>query len=126
LGQRRLLELGQVPLNHAKPQAGTRVALLNPPNVSYIVTPPTWACAPAGTLVKNHKNFYGFLRLCSSRNGLRREIRSSVEAATEQAAIAALLNRNLLVVSIQGKLGKKGKSSGGKVGLAIWFILPAN
>src|SRR5690349_4657837 len=47
-----------------------------------------------------------------------REIRSSIEAATEQAAIAALLNRNLLVVSIQEKLGKKGKTSGGKVALA--------
>src|SRR5258708_11525507 len=47
-----------------------------------------------------------------------REIRSSIEAATEQAAIAALLNRNLLVVSIQEKLSKKGRTSGGKVGLA--------
>jgi len=47
-----------------------------------------------------------------------REIRSSIEAATEQAAIAALLNRNLLVVSIQEKVGKKGRTSGGKVGLA--------
>jgi type IV pilus assembly protein PilC len=47
-----------------------------------------------------------------------REIRSSIEAATEQAAIAALLNRNLLVVSIQEKVGKKGKTSGGKVALA--------
>src|SRR5438105_409823 len=47
-----------------------------------------------------------------------REIRSSVEAASEQAAIAALLNRNMLVVSIQEKMGKKGKTSGGKVALA--------
>src|SRR6476620_5770036 len=47
-----------------------------------------------------------------------REVRSSVEAATEQAAIAALLNRNLLVVSIQEKIGRKGKTAGGKVGLA--------
>ena len=47
-----------------------------------------------------------------------REIRSSIEAATEQAAIAALLNRNLLVVSIQEKVGKKGRTGGGKVGLA--------
>jgi type IV pilus assembly protein PilC len=46
-----------------------------------------------------------------------REIKSSVEAATEQAAVAALLNRNLLVVSIQEKVGKKGKTSGGRVGL---------
>lgn len=46
-----------------------------------------------------------------------REIRNSLEAATEQAAIAALLNRNLLVVSIQEKIGKKGRTSGGKVAL---------
>src|SRR6266853_1377785 len=51
-----------------------------------------------------------------------REIRSSVEAATEQAAIAALLNRNLLVVSIQEKVGKKGKTAGGKVALADLVI----
>src|SRR5579863_7662233 len=51
-----------------------------------------------------------------------REIRSSIEAATEQAAIAALLNRNLLVVSIQEKVGKKGKTAGGKVGLADLVI----
>ncbi len=47
-----------------------------------------------------------------------REIRSTVEAATEQAAVAALLNRNLLVVSIQEKIYKKGKTKGGKVSLA--------
>jgi type IV pilus assembly protein PilC len=46
-----------------------------------------------------------------------REIRNTVEAATEQAAVTALLNRNLLVVSIQEKLGKKGKTAGGKVAL---------
>src|SRR5580692_9971281 len=46
-----------------------------------------------------------------------REIRNSVEAVTEQAAITALLNRNLLVVSIQEKVGKKGKTAGGKVAL---------
>ena len=51
-----------------------------------------------------------------------REIRNSVEAATEQAAITALLNRNLLVVSIQEKVGKKGKTSGGKVALADLVI----
>jgi type IV pilus assembly protein PilC len=51
-----------------------------------------------------------------------REIRSTVEAATEQAAITALLNRNLLVVSIQEKVGKKGRTSGGRVGLADLVI----
>jgi type IV pilus assembly protein PilC len=55
-------------------------------------------------------------------NATGREIRSSVEAVTEQAAIAALLNRNLLVVSIQEKIGKKGRTSGGKVGLADLVI----
>lgn len=47
-----------------------------------------------------------------------RESRSTIEAATEQAAIATLLNRNLLVVSIQEKVGKKGKTAGGSVALA--------
>jgi len=47
-----------------------------------------------------------------------REITNAIEAASEQAAIAALLNRNLLVLSIQEKVGKKGKSKGGKVALA--------
>lgn len=51
-----------------------------------------------------------------------REIRSSVEAATEQAAISALLNRNLLVVSIQEKVGKKGRTGGGKVALGDLVI----
>ena len=46
-----------------------------------------------------------------------REIRSSVDAATEQAAIASLLNRNLLVVSIQERIGKRGRTAGGKVAL---------
>ncbi len=46
-----------------------------------------------------------------------REIRNSVEAVTEQAAIATLLNRNLLVVAIQEKVAKKGQTSGGGVPL---------
>src|SRR6476469_6525911 len=54
--------------------------------------------------------------------GSGREIRSSVDAASEQAAIAALLNRNLLVVSIQEKVGKKGRTSGGRVALADLVI----
>jgi type IV pilus assembly protein PilC len=47
-----------------------------------------------------------------------REIRSSIDAASEQAAIANLLNRNLLVVSIQEKIGRRGRTAGGRVGLA--------
>jgi type IV pilus assembly protein PilC len=50
--------------------------------------------------------------------GTGREIRSSIDAASEQAAIAALLNRNLLVVSIQERIGKRGRTAGGKVALA--------
>jgi len=46
-----------------------------------------------------------------------REIRSVVEAGNEQAAVAALLKRNLLVVSIRERLSKKGKTAGGKVAL---------
>src|ERR1700744_4809017 len=44
-----------------------------------------------------------------------REIRNTVEALSEQAAIAALLNRNLLVVEIREKIAKKGQTKGGKV-----------
>ena len=47
-----------------------------------------------------------------------REIRNSVEALSEQAAIAALLNRNLLVVEIKEKMAKRGQTKGGKVQLA--------
>jgi len=46
------------------------------------------------------------------------EIRSNIDASSEQAAIPALLNRNLLIVSIQERIGKKGKTSGGKVALS--------
>ncbi len=44
-----------------------------------------------------------------------REIRNTVEALSEQSAIAALLNRNLLVVEIREKIAKKGQTKGGKV-----------
>jgi type IV pilus assembly protein PilC len=44
-----------------------------------------------------------------------KEIRNSIEALSEQAAIASLLNRNLLVVEIQEKLAKRGQTKGGKV-----------
>ena len=47
-----------------------------------------------------------------------REIRNSIEALSEQAAIAALLNRNMLVVEIQEKLARRGRTKGGKVQLA--------
>ncbi len=47
-----------------------------------------------------------------------KEIRNSIEAATEQAAIATLLNKNLLVVNIEEKVGKKGRTGGGSVQLA--------
>jgi type IV pilus assembly protein PilC len=50
--------------------------------------------------------------------GSGREIRSTLDAPSEQAAVVTLLNRNLLVVSIQEKMGRKGKTSGGSVALA--------
>jgi type IV pilus assembly protein PilC len=50
--------------------------------------------------------------------GTGREIRSSVDATSEQAAIASLLNRNLLVINIQEKVSKRSKMSGGKVALS--------
>ncbi len=55
-------------------------------------------------------------------SGTGREIRNTMEAASEQAAIAALLNRNLLVLSIQEKIGKKGKTAGGRVSLGDLVI----
>jgi len=50
--------------------------------------------------------------------GSGREIRSSLDAATEQAAIASLLGRNLLVVEIQEKVVRRGKAGGSGVPLA--------
>src|SRR5689334_2039061 len=50
--------------------------------------------------------------------GSGREIRNTLDASTEAAAIATLLNRNLLVVSISEKMARKGKTAGGKVALA--------
>jgi type IV pilus assembly protein PilC len=50
--------------------------------------------------------------------GTGREIRSSLDAGSEQAAIATLLNKNLLVVEIQEKVGRKGKTAGGSVPLS--------
>lgn len=47
-----------------------------------------------------------------------REIRNTVEALSEQAAIATLLNRNLLVVEIKEKISKRGQTKGGKVSLS--------
>jgi type IV pilus assembly protein PilC len=47
-----------------------------------------------------------------------REVKNSIDAATEQAAIATLLNRNLLIVSIQEKISRKAKGAGGSVPLA--------
>jgi type IV pilus assembly protein PilC len=47
-----------------------------------------------------------------------REFRSAVEAASQEAAVLALLNRNLLVVDIQEKMSAKGKTGGGRVALA--------
>ncbi|MEI7728336.1 MAG: type II secretion system F family protein [Verrucomicrobiota bacterium] len=44
-------------------------------------------------------------------------MKGSIDASTEQAAVAALLNRNLLVVNIQEKVAKKGKTAGGSVKL---------
>lgn len=51
-----------------------------------------------------------------------REIRNTVEAPSEQAAIATLLNRNLLVLSIQERMGKTGQVKGGKIRLADLVI----
>lgn len=41
-----------------------------------------------------------------------------MDSSNEQSAVATLLNKNLLVMSIQEKTGKKGKTAGGSVALA--------
>ncbi|MCL5098332.1 MAG: type II secretion system F family protein [Candidatus Omnitrophica bacterium] len=50
--------------------------------------------------------------------GSGREIRQTLEANSQQAALAILYNRNLLVIDIQERLGKHGKMAGGHVALA--------
>src|ERR1041385_1219564 len=50
--------------------------------------------------------------------GTGREIRSSMDAPSEQQAIASLLGRNLLVVEIQEKVIRRGKAGGSGVPLA--------
>src|SRR5689334_8099057 len=50
--------------------------------------------------------------------GTGREVRNTMDAISEQAAIAFLLNKNLLVLNIQEKVGRKGKTAGGSVPLA--------
>src|SRR3954454_2181094 len=47
-----------------------------------------------------------------------REINSVIDASSESNAVATLLNRNLLVVSIQERIARKGKTAGGSVALA--------
>src|SRR5580658_204175 len=47
-----------------------------------------------------------------------KEIRSSVDASSESNAVASLLNRNLMVVSIQEKIARRGNTAGGKVPLS--------
>src|SRR5436305_141199 len=54
--------------------------------------------------------------------GSGREIRSSLDAPSEQQAIASLLGRNLLVVEIQEKVIRRGKAGGSGVPLADLVI----
>ena len=61
---------------------------------------------------------YAIICLHRQGNGHRPRNPQHRRGATEQAAIAALLNRNLLVVDIQEKIAKRGKTKGGKVALA--------
>jgi type IV pilus assembly protein PilC len=49
--------------------------------------------------------------------GTGREIRNNIDASSEQAAISSLLNRNLLVVSIQERISRRGRTAGGRVAL---------
>lgn len=47
-----------------------------------------------------------------------KDVRGVMDRPTEQAAVADLLNQNLLVVEISENVGKKGKTAGGSVTLA--------
>ena len=47
-----------------------------------------------------------------------KETRSTIDASNEQTATAALLNRNFLVISIEEKAARKGKTAGGSIPLA--------
>src|SRR3954466_8813687 len=69
-------------------------------------------------LIQVDAEFMPSFTYVARETGSGREIRSTLDAVSEQAAIAALLNKNLLVVSIQEKIGKKGKTAGGSVPLA--------
>jgi type IV pilus assembly protein PilC len=66
---------------------------------------------------QNKKRMPSFIYVARDA-GSGREIRNNIDASTEQAAISTLLNRNLLVVSIQERIGKRGRTAGGKVALA--------
>lgn len=73
-------------------------------------------CPLGSNPVRAHTFMPSFVYV-ARESGSGREIRNSIDASTEQAAISALLNKNLLVVSIQEKVGKKGKTGGGTVSL---------
>ena len=69
--------------------------------------------------IENHTNKHMPIFAYTARETASgREIRNTVEALSEQAAIAALLNRNLLVVEIKEKMAKRGQTKGGRVQLA--------
>src|SRR5271155_1278413 len=86
--------------------------------LSDIPPPPRFEVAFWNTGCSQQLRFMPSFVYVARETASNREVRSSVEAATEQAAIAALLNRNMLVLSIQEKVGKQGKTRGGRVGLA--------
>ena len=46
------------------------------------------------------------------------QVESSISAASQPEAIAALMDRNLLVLTIEEKAPKQGRTSGGRVDLA--------
>ena len=54
--------------------------------------------------------------------GSGRELRNTIDAPTEQDAVKALLDRNLLVTAITAAAAKKGKARSGTVPLADLVI----
>ena len=78
-----------------------------------------------GLLADSFRNMPSFTFLARDA-GTGREIRSSLDAASEEQAVAALLGRNLLVINIQEKAGRRGKTAGGSVPWPTLSFSPAS
>src|SRR5688500_7019999 len=72
----------------------------------------------ASLLLNSRSRYMPSFTFLARDAGTGREIRSSMDAPSEQQAIASLLGRNLLVVEIAEKAVRRGKAGGTGVPLA--------